>query len=103
MVFKCDSFSQTNILIHFDSISVQLILTSYTTYEENIPYPRKSGTKTSGTSTKVFIGLRILLTSTCVVRQAQKVNLITRVSISLYFSLFGIVMIHCVGSFIDAM
>ena len=42
MVFKCDSFSQTNILIHFDSISVQLILTSYTTYEENIPYPRKS-------------------------------------------------------------
>ena len=40
--FNYDSFSQTNILIHFDDISVQLILTSYTTYEENIPYPRKS-------------------------------------------------------------
>ena len=43
MVFlNFGSFSQTNILIHFDNISIQLILTSYTTSEENIPYPRNS-------------------------------------------------------------
>ena len=82
--FNFGSFSQTNILIHFDNISVQLILTSYTTY---ILHLKKTFPileilfKTSGTSTKVFICLKILLTSTCVDRHAQHVNLITRVSI----------------------
>ena len=76
--FYFGSFSQTNILIHFDNILVQLILTSYTTSEENIPYPRNSVQNIRNINN---ICLKILLTSTCVDRHAQHVNLITRVFI----------------------
>ena len=76
--FNYDSFSQTHILIHFDNISVQLILTSYTKYEESIPYPQKTVKHIRNINKSLH---QLKNTANTAVRQAQNVNLITRVSV----------------------